>query len=351
MFKRIFLLALPLLGVGLFFAPAQTHAMTATLVSITPDATQMDISMNVPSYVTASAFIGTSDETYTVVYSVDETPAMVVTPGGDMDLDHNWSYDASTGLVTVILQNAGVKGSQDGEEVPAGMGMFIVALMGVAPEGEDGPPASMIGGWLATDIMNWELVPPSADAPYFGFSLSGTSGDSGFLHMFIPSAVIDEISGYIGKTLTPADMAVFENNDQSSASVTDVDGSAYIDINVVFSDDITSPETASATVTKEITAGAQLDVSLAATKYSVSKGKKTTLYGWLKSGKADKTVTVWRKLKGEDSYTKIETLTTETDGYFSTSQTVNKTAHYKIKYKKNSNATAKYSPVQKVTVS
>lgn len=348
--KKYLLALLPVLGLGIFFAPAPTHALTATLDSVSPEPS-MDLTdqLTLPSIATGNGYIGTVDETYTLIYSVDESPAMVVSSGGEMNLDQNWNYDATTGKVTITITNVGAE-STEGPGVPEGDAIFVVALVGAVAQGEDGPPAEMTGAWLSTNILSWELVPPSPDAPFFGFILSGPEGTDGFLHMYIPSATIGLISGFVGKTLTPADMAVFENDDQSSTSITDVDGNAYIDINVTFTEDITTPTTSSTTVVKEITTGEKQTVSLAATKYSVSKGAKTKLYGWLKSGAEGKTVTVWRKLKGEDEYTKIETLTTEADGYFHTRFTVNKTARYKIKYKRNSGATARYSTVQKVTV-
>lgn len=349
--KSLFALVLPLLGLGLFFAPAPTHALTATLVNIEPaiDASQDQSSlMTWPSGATGNAYLATPDETYTLTYLVDESPAMVVGLGAQMNLDQNWVYDADAGKVDITITNVGIQGND--MPIPEGFSFFAVALIEVAEAGVDGPPAEMTGAWLSTDVLDWSLIPPAEGAPFFGFSLTGPSGITGFLNMYVPSATIDLISSFTGKTLTPADMAVFENDDQSSTSITDVDGNAYIDINVTFTNNITTPTTTAADVTKEITTGTKQTVSLAATKYSVTKGNKTKLYGWLKSGKQNKTVTVWRKLNGADTYTKIETLTTGTDGYFHTKVTVNKTAHYKIKYKRNSSATAKYSPVQKVSV-
>lgn len=348
--KKLLTLAIPLLGLGLFLAPKPSFALTGSLVSISPDATDMSAQIQLPENIVGFPLMGTVDQTYEVVIAVDEEPAMLILPGGEMDLDQNWSYDSTTGQVTVNFTATGLKSVTD-FSVPEGNAIFVIALMPVSADGTDGPPAEMKGGWLSTNIMDWELIPPSPAAPYFGFELTGPSGETGFLHMFIPSAVIDLMSEYTGQELTAEKMAVFENNDQSSATVTDVDGSVYVDINVTFTDSITSPATAAESeVVKEVTAGAKLPVSLAATKYSVSKGKKTELYGWIKSGKADKTVTLWRKLKGEDEFTKVATLTTEEDGYFSTKVVMNKTATYKVKYKRNAGATAKVSPTQKITV-
>ncbi len=347
---RMYALAVPLLGLGLFLAPQPSLAFTASLVSLTPDATNISDQVQLPETITGFAFLGTVDQAYEAVISVDEEPAMVILPGGVMDLSQNWTYDSLGSRVIVNFTASGMKG-EFSENFPEGSAVFVVVLVPVAAEGTDGPPEEMKGAWLSTNISDWSLITPSQEAPYFGFELTGPTGETGFLHMFIPSTVIDLLSTYSGQDLSAESMAVFENNDQSSTSVTDVDGSAYVDINVTFTDKITSPAAeATGTVVKEITAGAKLPISLAATKYSVTKGKKTTLYGWIKSGKADKTVTLWRKLKGADEYVKIDTLTTEADGYFSTKVEVTKTANYKVKYKRNSGATAKVSPIQKVRV-
>lgn len=348
--KRLLALAVPVLGLLWFLAPKPSLAFTATLVSLTPDATDISDQIDLPENIAGFGFMGTMDQDYEAVFSVDEEPAMVVLPGGEMNLDQNWVYDSVGSRVIVNFTATGVKGDF-GESFPEGSAVFIIALVPVAAEGEDGPPESMTGAWLSTNVMNWSLIPPSPEAPYFGFELTGPAGETGFLHMFIPATLIDLLSEYSGQDLSAESMAVFENNDQSSTSVTDVDGSAYIDINVTFSNNVTSPAGAAETeVVKEITAGAKLPISLAATKYAVTKGDKTRFYGWIKSGKAGKTVTLWRKLKGADEFVKIATLTTQADGYFSTKVVINKTATYKAKFKRNADATAKVSPVQKVRV-
>lgn len=347
--KRLLALTIPLFGLGMFLVPKPSFALTAELVSITPDATNITDQMDLPENIEGFGFLGTTDQNYEAIFTVDEEPAMVVLPGGEMDLDQNWVYDSISGQVVVNFTATGVKG--EAHEVPEGSAVFIIALVPVAAEGEDGPPEAMKGGWLSTNVLDWQLITPTQDAPYFGFNLTGPAGETGFVHFFIPSTVIDMLSEFSGQDLSPEKMAVFENNDQSSTTVTAVNGSAYIDINVTFTSTITSPADAATTsVVKEITAGAKLPVSLAATKYSVSKGEKTKLYGWIKSGKSGKTVTLWRKLAGADEFVKIDTLTTGADGYFFSKLVVNKTARYKIKYIRTAGVTAKFSPIQKVTV-
>lgn len=338
-----------LIGLGVSLAlPVSGWAFTAELQSISPEPT-LDISDQItgaPDDVVLAGWVGIEEDTeYTAVFTADESPAGVITPGGDMSLDTPWEYDATAGTVTVVFTGAGLKSTDDS---PSNMG--IVALVGVVAEGEDGPPAEMTGFWLATDVMNWELIPPSPeqDTPAFGYSLTGPAGETGFLHMFMPTGIKDLLSQYSGQELSWDDLAVFSGDSQSSLSLTEVDGGAYIDINVVFSDTTTSVSVASSAVTKKLTVQEQLPVSLAASKTELKKNKTFDLYGWLKNGKKNQSVTVWRKQSGEKTFTKIDTLTTVKAGYFSETYTAKKTAKYKVKYRTSSGT--KTSSVTTVTV-
>ncbi|MBI4407262.1 MAG: hypothetical protein HY565_02065 [Candidatus Kerfeldbacteria bacterium] len=336
-------------GLGVSLAlPLSGWAFTAELQSISPEPT-LDISDQVtgaPDNVVIAGWVGIEEDTeYTAVFTADESPAGVITPGGDISLDTPWEYDATAGTVTVTFTGSGLKSVND---MPSNVGM--VALVGVVAEGEDGPPEAMTGFWLSTDMQDWALIPPSPeqDTPAFGFSLTGPAGETGFIHMFMPTGIKDLLSQYTGQELTWDDLAVFSGDSQSSLSLTEVDGGAYIDINVVFSDTTTSISVASSSVTKELTVQKQLPISLAASKTEVKKNKEFDLYGWLKSGKKGKTVTVWRKLSGEKTFTKVDTLTTVKAGYFSETYTTTKTAKYKVKY--GTGSSAKVSSVTTVTV-
>ncbi len=338
------------IGLGVSLAlPLSGWAFTAELQSISPEPTQ-DISdkiTGVPDNVVIAGWVGIEEDIeYTAVFTVDESPAGVITPGGDMSLDTPWEYDATAGTVTVTFTGSGLKSVND--EMPDNVG--LVALVGVVAEGEDGPPAVMTGFWLSTDVQDWVLIPPSPeqDIPAFGYSLTGPAGETGFLHMFMPTGVKDLMSQYSGQELDWEDLAVFSGDSQSSLSITEVEGGAYIDINVVFSDTTTSVSVASSSVTKELTVQKQLPISLAASKTEVKKNKEFDLYGWLKNGKKNQTVTVWRKLSGEKTFTKIDTLTTVKAGYFLETYTTTKTTKYKVKY--GTGSSAKVSAVQTVTV-
>ena len=337
------------LGLSVSLAlPLSGWAFTAELQSISPEP-QQDISDQItdaPDGVVVAGWIGIEEDTeYTAVFTADESPAGVITPGGDMSLDTPWEYDATAGTVTVTFTGSGLKSVND---MPSNVG--LVALVGVVAEGEDGPPEEMTGFWLSTNVQDWALIPPSPeqDTPAFGYSLTGPAGETGFLHMFMPTGIKDLLSQYSGRELTWGDLAVFSGDSQSSLSLTEVDGGAYIDINVVFSDTSTSVSVASSSVTKELTVQEQLPISLASSKTTLNKGKKFRLYGWLKNGKRNKTVTIWRKKAGETTYTKVDTLTTGKDGYFNETYTGRKTSRYRAKYRTTSIPLV--SAVVKVTV-
>ncbi len=329
--------------------PLPSRAFSGELVSITPEPLQdvSDMVGDVPENILVYAWLLEEGTDYTVVASVSEEPAVVITPGGDISLDTPWSYDADAGTVTVMFTATGLK--QVGNDTgPDNAG--LLAIVPPVPMGEDGPPAEMTGTWMATNVQEWELIPPSEESISFGFSLTGPAGETGFFHMFMPDAIIELMSEYSGQELTVQDLAVFNGDNQSSMSITEVDGGAYIDINVTF-----SSTTISATakgdnggVTKEITVREQLPVSIAAAKTSVKEGKDARLFGWVKNGKKGQKVQVWRKQEGESEFTKWETAKIKKGGAYELEFTPEATATYRVKYRRNGKV--KQSSVQTITV-
>ncbi len=357
MHKRLLFLSSAALLVGILAVmPKPSRAFSAELVSVSPEVF-MDISDQVgpgpeeegAPTMEVFGWVTQTDVEYTAVFTVDEEPAMLVTPGGDVSLTTRPSYNADTGEYTVVFTATGLVPSdaEKMEGLPEGYGASIVGMIGAVAIGENGPPAEMRGGWLSTDLQQWELIPPSEETVAFGFNLTGDEGETGYFHMFIPDAIIDLLGQFSGKDLTAQDLAVFNGDEQASLSVTEMDGGAYVDINVTFEAEITTlgiSAVAANSITKSITAAPKLPVSLAASKTVIAKGSTTRLYGWLKNGKKGETVTVWYKAKGQDSFKKLSKLTTGEDGYFKSKVQPNKTTTYKIKYK------TKTSPKTKVTV-
>jgi hypothetical protein len=317
--------------------PIQTLA--AEIVSITPDATDItdQLSDGAPADVTMFGWVGTVDQDYTAVIAVNEEPVLLITPGATIDPTNPWVYDETAGTVTVAFT---LKGLIDDtiKGLPAGSGVGIVAMIGATSAG-NGPPAEMTGGWLSTNLQEWEIIPPSEKQVAFGFNLTGPSGTTGYFRMFLPETLIDLLSNYSGQSLTVDDLAVFVDDQQASLSVTEINGGAYIDINITFSE--ASTVVAADSVTKKIVTAPQLSISLAAKKTTVSKGSDARLYGWINQAKANKTITLYRKLKNEKTYSVWKTIKTDNDGYFSAKYKASKTASYKAKYKDNSSETVK----------
>ncbi|MBI2415959.1 MAG: hypothetical protein HYV33_04870 [Candidatus Kerfeldbacteria bacterium] len=327
----------------LWLMPQLSLAFTAELVSITPSATDLSDQIGSDqSELTIFGWLTELDTAYTAVFAVDESPALVVTPGGDIDPDNRWTYDAAAGTVTVPFTANGLLEQND---VPDGMGVSVIGMMPAVPLDQDGPPAEMTGAWMSTNIEDWDLIPPSEDNVAFGFNLSGPAGSDGFFHMFIPSALIDLLGEFSGQDLTADDLAVFNDDAQASLAVTEIEGGAYIDINVTFDDtDTTVTAVAASTVTKKITAAPKLAVSLAARDTQVAAGDTVHLYGWLKNAKKNQTVSIWQKPSGTKKFTKVKTIKTGNAGKYTVKLSPNKTTTYQVKYK------TKTSPKQKVVV-
>lgn len=329
--------------------PRSGQAFSVELVSILPEPSvdisdQLGAGPSEDAEVEMFGWLTEEDTEYVAVFNVDEEPAMLVTPGGDVSLTTPPEYDSDAGTYTVTFTASGLIGSQ-----PAPGTVSLIAMVGAVEVGEDGPPAEMRGGWLSTNLQDWELIPPSPDNVAFGYNLTGPVGETGFLHMFIPNTLIDLLSSLSGVDLDPQDMAVFNGNDQSSISITELDDGIYVDINVEFSEDTSTVSATSSTVTKSLTVARKLPVSLAAVDYSVKKGRNAELYGWLRNGKKNQTVTLWQKI-GKGKFTKLRTLTTKADGYFTSKVkiTSKKDRKYKVKWRKSGKV--KVSSVQTITV-
>lgn len=332
--QRLAIMITALLSAAMIYLLPST-AFAASAVISSGEAIDITDTVNLQSPgtdVNIFAFSGTEDTTYELVFSSDTEPTMVITPGADMANAHDWAYDATTGLVTMRVTYKGIV--TDTQDENSELDMFIIAL--VYSSGDltaGGAPEEMAGAALATNLLQWMIVPPMPDSPYFGFQLTGTPGTTGFFHMFIPAAAIENISAMAGKDLTPESMAVFVDDQQASMSITEVDGGAYIDINITFAQDALGVSVDS--ITKKITAGGRESVSLVAKKDTLDKGATTKLFGWIRQAKAGKEVVIYRKLNGEDTFTAWKTVETNSNGYFKADYKAKKTGKFKAKYKGN----------------
>lgn len=327
------------LGAWLFaMIPFTSQAFTVESVVTSDDATDvvMDVSDMVPfdppgdmvqdmavfSY-TADTGSATYTATFTVTDDADEldNAPFVMAAGADVSsftLDsstepYQYSVTFTTGDLYIPEQGVGQQ--------------FIFVFIGTAenpsmenPEPGNGPPAAMSGGYIATTVQDFQIVPPSGpqDAQ-FGVILNGQAGTSGFFKMKFPSSMLDLMSTMSGKTITAEDLAVFVDNDQATTSVTETDdGGVLIDIQVTFTDGSTDIESSSinaSTVSKEVVAKEQLPLSSAFLDSSVKRSESASFYGWKKSSYANKKVKIFRKKSG-GKFALVDTVTTDDDGYY-----------------------------------
>lgn len=343
-----------LVSAFLYYPSVAAASATVELVSVTPDAEQIDTSqMQPPEDVQLFAFTGTADQAYDLQFSSTESPAVVIGINGDMTPEQNWSYDENTNIVSVHLQYTGTtargENTQEGNDPMANS--FMLAFVFAVEHGQDGPPVEMTGSWFTTNVQQWELIPPSPDKPAFGYKLSGSAGTQGFFHMFIPDSMIELLGKMSGKALTINDLAVFNGDAQSSLAVQAVTGGALVEINILFKEDLntvkrdpTSNHYSASLISKTITVQEQLPFSLTPTLSTVKKGKKVQLYGWISTGTPKTTMKIWRKLAGESDYTPWQILKLKKNGYFLKKFKPQSTATYKATYQ------GLTSPEQAITV-
>lgn len=278
---------------------------------------------------TADTGSATYDVTCTVTSDATLNSAPMVMAGG-----FNVAYDDFT-----ITQNSdteyvysisGVAGDfyppDDTPSEPNQEWVYVFIATGSDPTPQNpeqsGPPASMGGGFISTTVQEFQISPPSGPDEFgFGLTLDGPPNTTGFFKMYMPASMLALMSTMSGKTITVDDMAVFIDDDQASTTISETDaGGALININVTFTSGNTSTATSalveSETVSKSIEAKEKLALSAAFVKTSVLRDKYAKLYGWKKTNFKNKAVKIFRKKKGDDSYTLVDTVYTDNAGYY-----------------------------------
>ncbi|EKD79672.1 MAG: hypothetical protein ACD_41C00004G0002 [uncultured bacterium] len=320
--------------------PFASQAFTVDSVVMSDDATDVvtDISDFIPanpsedmvmemtgfSY-TADTGSATYTATFTVTDDADEldTAPFVMAPGADISSftveslgDNSYQYSVTFTTSTLYIPDQGV-----GQQF---LFVFIGTVENPSPENPEpgnGPPAAMSGGYIATTVQEFQMVPPSGPGDaQFGVILSGPSGTSGFFKMKFPAGMLELMSTMSGKTIDASNLAVFVDNDQASTTVTATeDGGVLMDIQVTFAEGSTDTLALSplaANVSKEIVAKEQLPLSSAFLSSSVKQTERASLYGWKKSSYANKSVKIYRKKAGTKKFALVDTVMTDDDGYY-----------------------------------
>lgn len=322
-------------------AAQSANALTVTLDTISPEATDLSemFQQGAPDDVTINGWLTTPGTEYTATYSVDEQPAVVVNPGGQIEVG-GIAYDADAGTLAVTFTATGIV-----SDFQLGSDVSIIGLVAATESlSEDGPPAEMRGAFMSTNVQEWELIPPSPENPAFGFVLTGPAGEEGFFRMLIPDAVVDLLSEFSGVELQANDLAVVMDDQIATLSISDVEGGYLVDINVTFEADNTQVAGVAAsdeTITREVVVEKQPVLSLALAK-QVSAGKTASLKGYLNlaSGKnKGKTLELYRK-RGNGKYTLVDTKKVkDSNGKVEfTKKVTSKTDKYNVKYKKAGSA-------------
>ncbi|MFA6475675.1 MAG: hypothetical protein WCV88_05795 [Patescibacteria group bacterium] len=328
--------------------PLASQAFTVTSTVTSSDATDVvtDLSAMVPSEgpegilqeVTAFSYTADSGSaTYTANFTVtDDADELTVAPfvmGAGANIS-NLTLDSSSEPYQYSVTFT------TGDFYIPDMGkaqQFVFVFVGTAanpsldnPEPGNGPPDAMSGGYIATTVQDFQIIPPTGpDDAQFGVAVNGPAGTTGFFNMKFPASMLALMSTMSGKTINASNLAVFVDDDQASVSVTETDdGGALMAIAVTFSTDSTettsSLASASSTISKEIVAKEKLSLSSAFAVASVQRSEQAKLYGWKKSDKANKTVKIYRKKSTASKFTLVGTVTTDSDGYY----------EYKFKAKK-----------------
>ena len=233
---------LSLLAALLSFAPlAQSHALTVTVDAPLPagvtDVTAMVPPGSFPAGASFFVFTGTVSSSYQLTFSVDQQPTLTVLLGGDVQ---SLVYDSAAGKVTMTLDFINFSaGSSPMPSVNAFVVGFIPADWDQLPDNTGLTRAelaqALTGAWMATTVLSFEIIPPTAGAPAFGFRLQGQPGATGFFEMFVPQAMVDLIAQFAQQAgLTADDLAVFENEAQTAFGVTSVAGGALVSIEITF---------------------------------------------------------------------------------------------------------------------
>ena len=359
---------------SIFLVGASAHASeTAELNSINPNANEVsELILSLideyllPPGVNALAFEGSIGTTYQAVFDVSKKPDVIVSMAADII---NYSYNEETLQVTLDFQHIGfiagtlIEGIADN--------VFGFAFLWSDSAGLE-IPVELQGGWISTNVFTWNIIPPENDEPSLGVILTGTAGQTGYFHMFIPESVIFLLQELLDDdTLTIDDLAIYNDGNQASIDIEETVGGYLVKVYVEFNEDTTTltsdllslqniyskqletgiiVTSESKDVSKKISVKRKKEVSLAPAKKKVDKGDTATLYGWIDSGLAGEVIIIKKKKKNATRFKKWKKIFTVADGYFSIDLVAKKTAKYKAKWKNKTLNIKKTSLIKKIKV-
>lgn len=299
-------------------------------IDITPDATRIT---NMPDWFADHAayvnvFITTSNSvTHTIrIDTKGQTPKVAVAVGTIESWSYNSTPDELGRTIATINAKSTYRHAMNKNEQDAPNFLMVALALDLG----DGPEEAT-GLYVSFNGDDWEMIPPTQYRGRFGYKITGATGTKGWFKMFMPNALVEKMGFKKGE------IAGFIDGDQASINVTDLETGVMISL---------SGFTYS---THTIYAGKALPLSLAASKKSIKSGKTTKLFGWSKTKKKGKKISLYKKEKGESAYTLVEELITGKKGYFSKKLSLSTTTSFKALYV-NKKGKKTWSPVKKVKV-
>jgi hypothetical protein len=320
------------LGAGIFFLlPSITNAYSVDYetapITLSDGSTAPVTRETTPSRGGTEATFGIGYDapgtTYTGIFTISGTETevakapMLIVSGG---LIQSYSYNATTHQATIVWTGDQFIIPDNGQLVNESAFVFIAPGTDPTPENPNvqGCPASMAGGYVSTNITDWQINPPtSREQMGFGLSLNGPANLVAYYTMYMPSTMLNLMSTMSGRTVTPTDLALFIDNYQSSLKKTiTADNGVIFDISLTFKSGDTNVSSTS-TVSKTVMAQEREKLSAAFKDNKVKKNKTAKLYGWMKNAKKGKAINIYYKKKGASTFTFLKQVKTiKNNGYY-----------------------------------
>jgi len=330
--KRLLVLSLFMLGAGiLFLNPPSANAYSVDYetapITLSDGSAASVTRHSTPSRggteVTFGIGYDVPGTTYTGIFTISGTDTevakapMLIISGG---LIQSYTYDATTHQATIIW--IGDQFIIPGQSTPSNESAFVFIATGDDPTPQNpnvsGAPGSMAGGYVYTNITDWQINPPtSREEMGFGLSLNGPSGLTAYYTMYMPGTMLNLMSTMSGKTVTPADLTLFIDGYQSTVNKTiTADNGVVFDIDLTFKAGDTNISSTS-TISKTVMAQEKEKLSAAFKDNKVKKNKTAKLYGWMKNAKKGKTINIYYKKKGASTFTFLASVKTiKNNGYY-----------------------------------
>lgn len=331
-----FLLSSALALGAVLLIPVSVFAWDVTVDSITPSDGLTDISALVGSEEYPDdvniAYTYTEDtgaQEYTMVLTVSDPDTELVDDPNFMMIGmdvSDFSRDVTNRQYTITFTTS--EFIIPGDTTPSKE--FVIAAGPVVanptpenPMGGQGAPAAMAGGYVISNLQDFQISPP--DEGEIGFGLAVTAYptlDSTFV-MCMPvqpegtDNMLDLMGTMAERTVAYSDLAVYIDDAQVSAAVTETDDCvAYVELTFPMKNNRFNISSLTSTVTKTVMTKEKQVLSAAFKNARVKKAKKAKIFGWKKKKNKNKQVKIYKKKKGASKYKLFKKVRTNKNGYY-----------------------------------